>query len=71
MSFNQRNQPAPRYDLFHLSQETLTASLLAFTGVLEIGKTHLTHGRQFRKVVQRKAISAETGVLALTLLAFP
>lgn len=41
---NQHHQTAPRHHLLHLGQETLAAGLLALTGVLEIGKAHLTHG---------------------------
>ncbi|OAS04544.1 hypothetical protein AYO08_14360 [Pseudomonas putida] len=44
MRLDQFHQTAPRHHLFHLGQETLTAGLLALTGALEIGKSHLTYG---------------------------
>ena len=44
MRLDQCQQTAPRYHLLHLGQETLATGLLALTGVLAIGKAHLTHG---------------------------
>jgi hypothetical protein len=42
---DQAQQTRPGHDLIHLGEEALAACLLAFTGVFEIGKAHLTHGR--------------------------
>ncbi|MNR11908.1 hypothetical protein D3C85_1282300 [compost metagenome] len=46
MRLDQCHQTAPRHHLLHLGQETLATGLLALTGVLEIGKAHLTHGME-------------------------
>lgn len=65
--FDQRHQPAPRNHLLHLGKETLATGLLAFTGVLKIGETHLTYGMAgLLGAVERRAISAQVGWPALT-----
>ena len=43
--FDQAEQACPGYDLIHLGQEALASGLLALSGVLEVGKAHLAHGR--------------------------
>jgi hypothetical protein len=43
--FDLARQTCPGHDLIHLAEEAFAACLLAFTGVFEIGKAHLTHGR--------------------------
>ena len=43
MQLNQCHQTALKQNLFHLGQETPARGFLALTGVLEIGKAHLTH----------------------------
>lgn len=67
MRLDQCHQTAPRHHLFHLGQETLATGLLALTGVLEIGKAHLTHGMAgLLRAVGRSAISAQVRWPVLT-----